>query len=239
MARIVAAPCCARPRRRLPLAVPPPRPRDSAAAGADAPSHVLETRVLGKSVRGRPITAWHLDNAADGKRKGPTVVLIATMHGNEGAPRQILAVAARRPGDPRRRPVAGAGLQPRRPRRAPPPQRARRRPQPQLPLPLGRPRRELRVGPAPGVRAGDPGDDAVPPRDPSRLRPQLPPAAARRRHRQQAARLLAPGGPHPAPAGHHARLRRGLPRHHDRLVQPPLQGLRAHRRVRRPPARAG
>ena len=35
------------------------------------------------------------------------------------------------------------------------------------------------------------------------------------------------------------RLRRRLPRHHDRLVQPPLQGLRAHRRVRRAPARAG
>ena len=51
---------------------------------------MLETRVLGKSVRGRPITAWHMDNTADGKRKGPTVVLIATMHGNEGAPRQIL-----------------------------------------------------------------------------------------------------------------------------------------------------
>jgi protein MpaA len=53
-------------------------------------SHVLEARVLGRSVRGRPITAWHLDNTADGRRTGPTVVLIATMHGNEGAPRQIL-----------------------------------------------------------------------------------------------------------------------------------------------------
>lgn len=57
---------------------------------AERSNHVLEARVLGKSVRGRPITAWHMDNAADGKRKGPTVVLIATMHGNEGAPRQIL-----------------------------------------------------------------------------------------------------------------------------------------------------
>jgi protein MpaA len=64
-------------------------PRHAAAATPRA-NHVLETRVLGKSVRGRPITAWHLANAADGRRKGPTVVLIATMHGNEGAPRQIL-----------------------------------------------------------------------------------------------------------------------------------------------------
>jgi predicted deacylase len=63
-------------------------PRDATAA--ERSNHVLETRVLGKSVRGRPITAWHMDNAADGRRKGPTVVLIATMHGNEGAPRQIL-----------------------------------------------------------------------------------------------------------------------------------------------------
>jgi protein MpaA len=69
-------------------------PTSAAPAGAPAAAsranHVLETRVLGRSVRGRPITAWHMDNAADGKRTGPTVVLIATMHGNEGAPRQIL-----------------------------------------------------------------------------------------------------------------------------------------------------
>jgi protein MpaA len=64
-------------------------PRDAVATAPRA-NHVLETRVLGKSVRGRPITAWHMDNTADGKRTGPTVVLIATMHGNEGAPRQIL-----------------------------------------------------------------------------------------------------------------------------------------------------
>jgi hypothetical protein len=69
------------------LAVPPtsaaPQPHVSPRA-----NHVLETRVLGKSVRGRPITAWHMDRA--GKRKGPTVLLIATMHGHEGAPREIL-----------------------------------------------------------------------------------------------------------------------------------------------------
>ncbi|MDI4659302.1 M14 family zinc carboxypeptidase, partial [Xanthobacter autotrophicus] len=41
--------------------------------------------VLGKSVGGRPIVAWHL-----GEERGPTVVLIAGMHGNEPAPTAIL-----------------------------------------------------------------------------------------------------------------------------------------------------
>ena len=62
---------------------------------APAPSYaepnpnVLEKRVLGESVRGRPITAWHLRDADPGRRT-PTVVLISTMHGNESATRQIL-----------------------------------------------------------------------------------------------------------------------------------------------------
>jgi protein MpaA len=47
---------------------------------------VIEKLVIGHSVRGRPITAWHL-----GEQKKPKVLLVATMHGNEGAPRQILA----------------------------------------------------------------------------------------------------------------------------------------------------
>jgi murein tripeptide amidase MpaA len=47
---------------------------------------VIEKVVIGHSVRGRPITAWHL-----GERTKPKVLLVATMHGNEGAPRQILA----------------------------------------------------------------------------------------------------------------------------------------------------
>ena len=47
---------------------------------------VVEKRVIGHSVRGRPITAWRL-----GERGQPKVLLVATMHGNEGAPRQILA----------------------------------------------------------------------------------------------------------------------------------------------------
>jgi protein MpaA len=67
-------------------------PSTSAAQQHDAAraGNVLEAKVLGKSARGRPITAWHLDNRPIGNRRGPTVVLIATMHGNEGAPRRIL-----------------------------------------------------------------------------------------------------------------------------------------------------
>jgi protein MpaA len=63
---------------------------DARSVAAARGNHVLEQRVLGKSVRGRPIIAWHMDDVTDGKHAGPTVVLIATMHGNEGAPRQIL-----------------------------------------------------------------------------------------------------------------------------------------------------
>jgi predicted deacylase len=75
------------------VAVPLGVPTTSAAeqqSVAPRAGNVLEARVLGKSVRGRPITAWHLDHRPIGKRKGPTVVLIAAMHGNEGAPRRIL-----------------------------------------------------------------------------------------------------------------------------------------------------
>jgi hypothetical protein len=46
---------------------------------------VIGKRKLGESVQGRPIRAWHL-----GERGKKKVVLIATMHGNEPAPRQIL-----------------------------------------------------------------------------------------------------------------------------------------------------
>ena len=78
-----------------PAGVPPAQASPPSTTAGQSPvtsplRHVLESRVLGKSVRGRAITAWHLDNRPIGKRKGPTVVLIATMHGNEGAPRQIL-----------------------------------------------------------------------------------------------------------------------------------------------------
>ncbi|HEU5036908.1 MAG TPA: M14 family zinc carboxypeptidase [Nocardioides sp.] len=60
-------------------------PAHAATASLDRGA-VVEKRVIGHSVRGRPITAWRL-----GERGRPKVLLVSTMHGNEGAPRQILA----------------------------------------------------------------------------------------------------------------------------------------------------
>lgn len=56
------------------------------AVSTDRPA-VLQKRVIGESVQGRPIVAWHL---GEQRRDVPTVVLISTMHGNEPATRQIL-----------------------------------------------------------------------------------------------------------------------------------------------------
>ncbi|WP_151084693.1 M14 family zinc carboxypeptidase [Nocardioides cynanchi] len=56
----------------------------SAAATADRPA-VIGRRVIGHSVQGRPLVAWHLGEP--GRRR---VVLLAVMHGDEGAPRRIL-----------------------------------------------------------------------------------------------------------------------------------------------------
>jgi murein peptide amidase A len=56
----------------------------SAAPTATRPA-VIGTRVLGHSVQGRAIRAWHLGEPGQQK-----VLLIATMHGNEPASRQIL-----------------------------------------------------------------------------------------------------------------------------------------------------
>jgi hypothetical protein len=72
----------------VPLGVPPTSAEPQPAAARSG--QILEVRVLGKSARGRPINAWHLDDRPIDGRRGPTVVLIATMHGNEGAPRKIL-----------------------------------------------------------------------------------------------------------------------------------------------------
>ena len=64
-------------------------PSSSAAGGSVARATsrpaVIGTRVLGHSVQGRAIRAWHL-----GERGRQRVLLIATMHGNEPASRQIL-----------------------------------------------------------------------------------------------------------------------------------------------------
>ena len=83
------------------------------ATGSRAPSRpaVIGHRVIGHSVRGRPIKAWHLGQP--GRRK---VVLISTMHGNERGAAADPDRPARRAAGPRPRPLGGPGLQPRRPR---------------------------------------------------------------------------------------------------------------------------
>lgn len=55
------------------------------AAGPDRPAAVVEHRVIGRSVQGRPLHAWRLGEP--GRRR---VVLLSTMHGNEPHTRQIL-----------------------------------------------------------------------------------------------------------------------------------------------------
>jgi len=59
-------------------------PTSARPAAASRPA-VLETRVIGHSVKGRRIVAYHL-----GQRGRPVAVAMAAMHGNEGAPGQIL-----------------------------------------------------------------------------------------------------------------------------------------------------
>ena len=67
-----------------------PTPTSAAPQSVATRAGVLEQKVIGTSVRGRPITAWHLDDRPLDGRTGPTVLLVAAMHGNEGAPRQLL-----------------------------------------------------------------------------------------------------------------------------------------------------
>lgn len=61
------------------------------ASGAQQPEParpaVVEKRVIGKSVAGRPINAYHLGESGRGN---PKVVLISTMHGDEPHTRDIL-----------------------------------------------------------------------------------------------------------------------------------------------------
>ena len=57
----------------------------SPTVAADGRPAVIEKVVIGHSVKGRAITAYHL-----GERGRKKVVLIAVMHGNEPAPRRIL-----------------------------------------------------------------------------------------------------------------------------------------------------
>jgi murein peptide amidase A len=57
----------------------------AAHAALDRPPAVVEHRVIGRSVQGRPLHAWRLGEP--GKRR---IVLLSTMHGNEPHTRQIL-----------------------------------------------------------------------------------------------------------------------------------------------------
>ncbi len=79
--------------------VAPGVPHAAEAAGP-AQSAGADKVVIGHSVAGRPILAWHLGR----DRATPTVVLIATMHGNEPAPRQILQALRDGP------PISGVNL---------------------------------------------------------------------------------------------------------------------------------
>lgn len=56
------------------------------ATGASERPAVVERRVIGTSVEGRPIHAWRVGNPASPRK----AVAIATMHGDEAAPRRIL-----------------------------------------------------------------------------------------------------------------------------------------------------
>jgi protein MpaA len=69
-------------------AASPAAPASSAAPAAvpaDSQDAVVRKRKLGESVQGRPIMAYRL-----GEKDQPTVVLVSTMHGDEGATRRIL-----------------------------------------------------------------------------------------------------------------------------------------------------
>jgi murein peptide amidase A len=57
----------------------------ASSAGPDRPA-VVGRRVIGESVQGRPLRAWHLGNPDD----PTTVVALATMHGDEPVPRRTL-----------------------------------------------------------------------------------------------------------------------------------------------------
>lgn len=71
------------------LAVPQTSAQTSAPAGSQRAA-VIEQRVIGHSVKDRPIRAYRL-----GEPGKPVAVVISAMHGNEAAPRQILRSLAR------------------------------------------------------------------------------------------------------------------------------------------------
>ena len=179
-------------------AAPARAPVGAAGTAAEQEPAVNGRRVVGESVNGRDIVAYHLGEP--GRAGVPTVVLIVDdARQRAGHPAHPVRPQGRpaRGGD---RPVDRADVQPRRAGGGHPQERARRRPQPQLPLPVEGPRRQLRVRAEAGVGAGDQGDDALPARDPPRLRAELPPAAARGGHRHQAPEVRPPGRRQAEPA---------------------------------------
>jgi protein MpaA len=80
-------------------AAPAPAPTSSATSTADRPA-VVESRVIGRSVKGRDIVAWRLGNPRSSKK----VLLLGAMHGDERGAVTILR--ALRDG----RPIDGADI---------------------------------------------------------------------------------------------------------------------------------
>ncbi len=194
------------------------------ASSQTPPTAVISKRVIGTSVQGRPIVAYRLGEPDS--PKDPTVVLISTMHGDEPATRQILQ--ALRDGGP----IIGIDLWVV-PTHNPDGLAAGTRKNAHgVDLNRNYPYRwadldgSYESGPEAGLGAGDQGDDALPALGPARPGPELPPAAQRGRHRHQGRGVRAPRGRPAEPAAQELRLRWGLPRHHDRLVQPRLPRVR-------------
>jgi hypothetical protein len=69
-----------------------PAPASALPARSESRPAVIEVQVIGKSVAGRRIRAWHLGQRQEEFSEDiPSVVLVSTMHGNERATQQILA----------------------------------------------------------------------------------------------------------------------------------------------------
>ncbi len=201
------------------------------AAATDERPAVIGRRVIGHSVQGRPIVAWHL-----GEPGKPKVVLISLMHGNEPAPRRILTdlrdgypvhdvnlwvVPVYNPdGFARRTRKNAHGVDPNR----------------NYPFKWARLTGGYDSGPKP---ASEPETRAM-----MRFLSTVKPAYVLSFHQPlhgvditAAPGVLPPRREGARPADDAPELRQHLPRHHDDVVQPPVPRLRAHRGVRRRPRR--